>query len=142
MGSGVLAAILLSGMGSFGPPEPLLANDAPSPAPAVFHYDAKRHRDPFVPLVQDGRIVGGLQTGRGDGSSTPVLYGIVWEAGGESVALIDDRQVRVGDAVDDYEVVAIQENAVVLSKGGESLVLRMAFEHAPAHPPSRGTKRR
>ena len=94
-----------------------------------FRYDAKGHRDPFVPLVRDGRIVdvGGL-TDR----SHMVLYGILWDPGGESIALINDSEAKVGDAVGKYQVKDIRQDAVVLSDGGEPVVLQLTFEASPS----------
>lgn len=107
---------------------------AEEPAPQSnqpFRYDAHGRRDPFVPLVRDGRFVGssgGLQSS----ADKPVLYGILWDAGGVSVALINDVEAKVGDTINGYEVKEIRQDAVVLSNGDESLVLQIAFETSPS----------
>ena len=101
-----------------------------------FRYNAHGRRDPFVLLVRDGRLVGGVQNMRGGDGSTLVLHGIVWDAGGHSIALIDDTEARVGDTIGEYRVQEIRQDAVVLTNGGEPVVLRIAFEAPPSEPPS------
>jgi hypothetical protein len=91
-------------------------------------YDSKGKRDPFVPLVRDGRIVGVGAEPISTGGSTPLLAGIVWDPHGRSIALINDTEVMVGDRVGDYQVTEIREDAVVLVRNGESLVLQITFD--------------
>ena len=87
---------------------------------APFHYEAKGRRDPFVPLVRDGHIVSTSGGVRGD-SSKPVLYGVLWDPGGNSIALISQREradpallkgevgLSAADVgMDDGEVVSLQ----------------------------------
>ena len=108
---------------------------APPAAPAsheLFRYDARGHRDPFVPLVQEGRLVGpGAFLG-----DKPVLTGILWDPAGDSVAMIDDQEVRVGDGLQAYKVIEIRKDAVVLKDGGEPVVLQMEYEVSPHSPVS------
>ena len=94
-------------------------------------YDPGSHRDPFVPLVREGRLVGvvapsGAKTGK------PVLYGILWDPGGNSIALINDGEVKVGDTISGYRVQEIRQDAVVLNSGGGPVVLEIAFEASPS----------
>ena len=99
-----------------------------------FMYEAKGHRDPFVPLVKDGRLIGASQDHPTDGV-TPVLYGVLWDPSGNSIALINDAEVKVGDTVGTYVVQDIRQDSVVLSRdGGEPLVLKLAFELSPPSP--------
>ena len=73
-------------------------------------------------------------------STKPVLYGILWDPGGNSIALINDGEVKVGDAVGEYLVKEIRHDAVVLENGGEPVVLRMAFDTPPSKLPPGATK--
>ena len=99
----------------------------PTEQDATFRYDPKGRRDPFVPLVRDGRFVGTTpETSRE--TSKPVLYGVVWDPEGHSIALMNDQEVKVGDLVGSYRVMDIRKDAVVLSDGGEPVVLRISFE--------------
>jgi hypothetical protein len=94
-----------------------------------FRYNAGRHRDPFIPLVQNGRPTGVIPGRGSDGSSTsPRLHGILWDPGGASLALINDGEFKVGDTVGGYRVAEIRQDAVVLTNGGEPLVLQISFE--------------
>lgn len=95
-----------------------------------FRYDPGQARDPFIALVRDGRIIGGIQNGPAD-MAKPVLFGILWDTGGRSLALINDTEVKVGDTVGPYRVMEIRPDAVVLSDGGEPLVLTIAFDTPP-----------
>lgn len=109
--------------------EPLAKEQPKGPA---FRYDAKGRRDPFVALVRNGQLI----SVTGDVSlqlSRPVLYGILWDSGGRSIALINDTEVRVGDMVSGYRVTEIRQDAVVLAvEGGEPVVLQIEFETPPA----------
>jgi len=90
-------------------------------------YDAAGHRDPFVPLVREGRLVG-IMAPSGAQTDKPVLYGILWDSGGNSIALINDGEVRVGETISGYRVQEIRRDAVVLSSGSGSVVLGITFE--------------
>lgn len=105
-----------------------------------FRYDPKGLRDPFMPLVREGRLVGSAGSG-GDAHGQLVLYGILWDPGGESLAIINDRELKVGDQVDGYRVADIRKDAVVLKDGGEPLVLRITFDaSAPSSSKTKTTK--
>ena len=101
-----------------------------------FRYDAKSHRDPFVPLVRDGKLV---TTVGGEGRETgkPMLYGILWDPGGASIALINDTEAKVGSSIDGYLVKEIRKDAVVLTREGEGpVMLQLLFEGPPSKPSS------
>ncbi|MCI0561609.1 MAG: pilus assembly protein PilP, partial [Nitrososphaera sp.] len=112
--------------------------DQVATASQVFRYDEKGRRDPFVPLVKDGRLIAS-QSSRSSGE-TPVLYGVLWEVGGRSIALINDVEARVGDMIGEYKVVEIREDAVVLESGGESVVLKISFDKPPSLSPHAAPK--
>ena len=110
---------------------PLWAAEAPSKNREPFVYDAKGRRDPFMALVRDGKYIG-TQKGTPLDTSKPVLYGILWDPAGQSIAMIDDQEVRVGDTVGGYQVAEIRQDAVVLKGGGEPLVLQIDFQTPPS----------
>lgn len=91
-----------------------------------FRYDAKGHRDPFRPLVINGVLV--AVKSRHHAGSMPVLYGILWDPRGQSIALINELEAKVGDMIGGYRVMEIREDAVVLANGGEPVVLQITFE--------------
>ena len=111
------------------------AEEKPSADQGVpFRYDSGGRRDPFMPLVRDGRLVAAGPGVRLE-QSKPVLYGILWDPTGHSIALINDAEVKQGDRVGDYEVKEIQHDAVVLDDGGEPVVLTIAFDAPPKLSP-------
>jgi len=115
------------------------AAQEPSEKREAFSYDPAGHRDPFVPLVRDGRLVGVALPGVGPNPSRPVLYGILWDPGGHSIALINDAEVKVGETISGYKVQEIRQDAVVLSSGGVPVVLEIAFETPPSKLAPGGT---
>ena len=116
-------------------PASLWANEAKADATSglPFHYSAKGKRDPFVPLVRDGQLVSGAQSAAIE-SSAPMLHGILWDPYGQSIALINDLEAKVGDTVGEYQVIEIRHDAVVLSNGGEPVVLQINFDSPPSLP--------
>ena len=104
--------------------------------PEPFQYEPGGHRDPFVPLVQGGSRVGATVKGTPVEPAKPILYGVLWDPGGQSIALINDKELRVGDLVADYRLLKIRQNSVVLGKGGEQMVLKITFETPPSKPSS------
>ena len=103
----------------------------------VFRYDAKGRRDPFVSLVREGRVVTPASSSAGFDGATPVLYGIVWDPAGRSIALINDAELQVGEMIGKYRVEEIRRDAVVLDAGGERTVLQIVF--GPSSSSSSGT---
>ena len=106
----------------------------------AFRYNAKGRRDPFVPLVRDGQLVSVSQSAPME-SSRPMLRGILWDAGGHSIALINDLEAKVGDTIGDYQVQEIRHDAVVLTNGAEELVLEISFEAPPSSATTGGEGR-
>ena len=131
---GLLAATLMGGAAAA-----TSAEGEASEQSALGGYDSKGRRDPFSPLVREGRLLGTTPGGaRGDGSR-PALYGILWDPGGHSIALINDGEAKVGDLVEGYKVADIRKDAVVLtSEGGESVVLQISFDAPSIKPPPHG----
>lgn len=105
----------------------VFAADQPPGPPQPFRYNAKGHRDPFIPLVRNGRLV--PWRGGSLDPTKPVLQGILWDPRGRSYAMINDAEVMVGETVDSYRVVEIRQDAVVLAdEMGERVVLQIEFE--------------
>ena len=61
-------------------------------------------------------------------ATKPILYGVLWDPGGHSIALINDGEFKAGETVGVYEVLEIRHDAVVLSDGGEPVVLQITFD--------------
>ena len=105
----------------------LAAEQAPVRASSPFQYDSKNRRDPFTALVRDGRVTSASQRLPAE-NIKPVLYGILWDSEGQSIALINDRESKVGDTIDGYRVKEIRQDAVVLEGEGGPIELRIAFD--------------
>ncbi len=127
-----LTAFWLAGL-VMASPKRVWAAEAKPKAPEPFHYDAGGRRDPFVPLIRDGRLVNPMDS-KSLEPSKPVLYGVLWDSEGRSIALINDtessssaRPVKVGDMIGDKRVLEIRQSSVVLGNGGEPMVLEMSF---------------
>jgi hypothetical protein len=107
------------------------------PRERLFRYNAHGRRDPFVALVRDGKLVSAATTR--SGGSGPVLRGVLWDPGGNSIAMINEGEYRVGDMVGDYRVLEIREEAVVLATGGEPIVIQIEFGSTSAPAPDAAT---
>ncbi len=125
-------AVLLRGASTDAAPESTATTRQAPDVPAPFSYDARGHRDPFIPLLRDGQVV---QISGTEASSlsfgVPLLYGILWDPGGNSIALVNGTEVRVGDTIAGYKVAEIRQDAVVLTNGSEPIVLQISFEGPP-----------
>ncbi len=131
LGVGILAAWWMSGRGA----EWALAESTETGEALP---TASRKRDPFIPLVRDGRLLSvASKTPRV--SDVPLsLSGILWDTGGQSIALINETELRVGDTIHEYRITEIREDAVVLIRDGQSVVLQISFDE-PRPKPGRKT---
>ena len=123
----------------------LWAGPAASFASEEFRYDSKERRDPFIPLVLDGKLFNPTQdaedTGQRSPAATPILGGILWDPVGTSIALLNGTEVKVGQAVAGYRVADIRQDAAVLvGSTGESLALGLNFDNSPSKNPSTSSK--
>ena len=105
------------------------AAESQQPAASTGAYDPKGKRDPFFPLVKDGRMITAVASGdtRLVDASSLSLAGILWDPNGRSIALINDTEVKAGQRIGGYDVVEIRPASVVLSREGKSVVLELLF---------------
>jgi hypothetical protein len=83
-----------------------------------FIYDAKGKRNPFIPLVtNEGRLIK-LDREQGDQGGLS-LEGIIYDKDATSFVLINGKVLGIGDAVDGYQVLKIEENKVFLIREGK-----------------------
>ena len=113
-----------------------MADDA---GKSFFKYDPRGKRDPFSALVRDGRLVG-VSIKPAQVNEKPILHGILWDPSGRSIALINDTEARVGETIGGYEIIEIRRNSVIVSNGGEPVVLEIAFDQ-PAPGATKGGER-
>lgn len=89
-------------------------------------YDPQGKRDPFLSLVTpDGRLL------RLEGENTAEqlkIEGIIYNEGGTSEAIINDAIVKVGDIVDGYRILGIEEDKVIFEKDGKTVSIGLQKE--------------
>ena len=104
-------------------------------------YEPGNRRDPFTPLVRDGKIISPSSSGPANPNSVGplVLDGILWDPKGQSIALVNGTEVKKGDHLGGYVVRDIRQDAVVLEQGNETLVLQINFEATPAPDKGEGS---
>lgn len=93
---------------------------------ATFLYDDHGRRDPLWPLVTSSGAVMNYETEVF--VSDLVLEGIIVEADGNNLAIVNGLVVKRNDPVGQYTVSEISSNAVVLMKGQEKFTLRLKKE--------------
>ena len=98
----------------------------PKEETATFLYDDHGRRDPLWPLVTSSGAVMNYKTEVF--VSDLVLEGIIVEANGNNLAIVNGMVVKPNDSVGQYTVSEISANAVVLIKGQEKFTLRLKKE--------------
>ena len=89
-------------------------------------------RDPFVPLIHDGQLLTASTDASHPNDAPLTLSGILWDPAGNSIALINETELKVGDTIQEYRLTEIRSDAAVLARGEESVVLQIVFEDAPS----------
>ncbi len=80
-------------------------------------------RDPFMPLVsKDGKLM--VTYGAINSINDIILEGILFDAGGESVVVMNDLVLKVNDHVGNIKVKHIKENEVIILFKGEEYTLK------------------
>jgi hypothetical protein len=111
------------------PPAGATSAGSSSGSQTPFRYDAKGRRDPFLPLVWNGKLITPIGQRLSEGAQ-PELDGILFDPAGDSIALVNGQEARVGEVIGGYRVVEIRQDAVVL-EGGEGPVVLRIFEPPP-----------
>lgn len=92
----------------------------------TFVYDAKKRRDPFIPLVTaDGRII---KLESESDKEEVRLEGIIYESQGLSYAVLNGTVAKIGDVIEGYKVVKIEPSKVILSKSGKNIEIELKKE--------------
>ena len=83
-----------------------------------FIYDSHGRRDPFAPLMdKDGRRIATYS--KAGSVSDLVIEGIIYDAYGDSVVIINDMILKEGESVSGATVKEIKKHSVVLSFKGK-----------------------
>ena len=91
-----------------------------------FVYDSKGKRNPFIPLVTStGKL---LKLDSEESSTGLLLEGIIYDDRGLSYAIVNGEVVKIGDIINDYQVIKIEKSKVIFIKEGEPLELELKKE--------------
>jgi len=88
-------------------------------AQEIFIYDSQGKPDPFTPWVTaDGRLQI-LESQTRKAGSELSLEGIIFDKYGLSYAIVNGEVVKIGDTIDGYQVLKIEEKRAIFIKDGE-----------------------
>jgi len=91
---------------------------------AVYTYDAAGKRDPFMPLVtKEGRLA--FTYGAVRSLEDIRLEGIVYDPGGDSIAIINGLVLKENDTLGNIKVVKIDPDKVILLFNQAKQVIRL-----------------
>ncbi|MDD5347459.1 MAG: hypothetical protein PHT59_02455 [Candidatus Omnitrophica bacterium] len=95
-------------------PAGAFAQDAPG-------YDSQGKPDPFIPWVtEDGRLqILVSEQRQGSAAEELKVEGIIFDKRGLSYAVINNEIVKIGDLIEDYQVLRIEESKVILIREGQ-----------------------
>lgn len=89
-------------------------------------YDTKSKRNPFIPLVtSDGRLV---NLEKEEKKVDLSVEGIAVDKYGRSYSIVNGLVVEVGDTVEGYRVLKIEEDKVIFIKEGQTRVVKLNKE--------------
>ncbi|NQS99785.1 MAG: hypothetical protein HQ595_01775 [Candidatus Omnitrophica bacterium] len=92
-----------------------------------FIYDDKGGRDPFFSLVdKHGKYLSVSNLGYSFDKLN--LSGILWDAQGDSSALINNEIFSAGDSVDGFRIKEITQNSVIVDKDGREHTINVSIE--------------
>ncbi len=84
-----------------------------------FVYDSGGKPDPFTPWVTpEGRLQILVSQEKKSGSELN-LEGIIFDKYGLSYALVNTEVVKIGDTIDGYQILKIEEKRVIFIKDGD-----------------------
>jgi hypothetical protein len=88
-------------------------------AEEIFIYDSLGKPDPFSPWVTpDGRLQI-LESREKKDASELSLEGIIYDKYGLSYAVVNGEVVKIGDTIDGYQILKIEEKRVIFIREGE-----------------------
>jgi len=91
---------------------------------SVFKYEPSANRDPFIPLVtKDGKLT--VVYGTLNSINDVILEGILYDATGKSVVIMNDMVLKEGAKVGSIEVKKIEKYKVILSFEGKEYTLKL-----------------
>jgi len=91
-----------------------------------FIYDAKGERNPFMPLVTSSGVLIKLRPRSISGGLD--LEGIIYDEISMSYAIVNGSVVKVGEFVDEYQVLKILDDKVIFIKDGQPFEVKLKKE--------------
>ena len=89
-----------------------------------FKYGSASKRDPFIPLVtKDGKLT--VVYGTLVSINDVILEGILYDAAGDSVVIMNDMVLKEGAKVGSIEVKKIEKDCVILSSEGKDHIFKL-----------------
>ncbi|MDP1853583.1 MAG: hypothetical protein Q8L26_05225 [Candidatus Omnitrophota bacterium] len=79
-----------------------------------FVYNAKRKRDPMMPLVTPQGLIRDIKSL--GAQEDLVLEGIIYDAQGKSLAIINGQIIKAGDSLGKIKILDIREDKVIILK--------------------------
>jgi hypothetical protein len=93
-----------------------------------FVYDPQGKLDPFIPWVtSDGRLQI-LESREKKDASELSLEGIIYDKYGLSYAVVNGEVVKIGDTIDGYQILKIEEKRVIFIREGELKAMEIKEE--------------
>ncbi|MCM8813452.1 MAG: hypothetical protein NC924_05910 [Candidatus Omnitrophica bacterium] len=93
----------------------------------AFRYESGNRRDPLVSLVtKDGKLLPGAKTVGELATETIAeirIGGIFWEESGNSVVLINGKPLRELERYEDFQILKIEKDRVIVQRSGNVLEL-------------------
>ena len=97
-------------------------------AEETFIYDSLGKPDPFSPWVtSDGRLQI-LESREKKDASELSLEGIIYDKYGLSYAVVNGEVVKIGDSIDGYQILKIEEKKVIFIKEGQAVEVELKKE--------------
>ncbi|MBP7056736.1 MAG: hypothetical protein KBB52_07775 [Candidatus Omnitrophica bacterium] len=95
-------------------------------------YDPKGKRDPFVPLIGQGRTSARINLEDVASIADIKLEGIAVGANGKRVAALNGELLKQGDGIGIVKVIKIEAKSVVLTIGGKEYAITFSGEEGGA----------
>jgi hypothetical protein len=89
---------------------------------AAFQYDGHGKRDPFWSLVSGGGAIRYYEKTETSISDLQ-LEGVM--VGGENLAVINGKVLKVNDKIGEFSIKAIRQDRVILERGGSDFELKL-----------------
>lgn len=98
-------------------------------AEGEFTYDPRGKRNPFIPLVtSEGRLLKLDKEASDGGIKDLLIEGIIYDKQGRSYVLVNGSVAGIGDIVNDYQILRIEEKKVIFIKEGQALEIEFNKE--------------